>query len=173
MIKLHIGCGPHILTGWINIDLEHNDADIQCDVRGGLPFENETISFIFSEHMIEHLTISEAEQFLMECIRVLKPTGIMRISTPNLDHVIDAYISGDIGHWGGLWQPENRCKLINEAFYSWGHKFLYNKEEIIRILQQIGFSSLNFESYRRSAYQDLAGLETRPFHNEIIVEASK
>ena len=51
--KLHVGCGPQLLRGWINVDNQpYNGIDAVVDVRNGIPYEN--LDFIFAEHFIEH-----------------------------------------------------------------------------------------------------------------------
>ncbi len=173
MRNLHIGCGSNIIKGWVNIDLDHPAADIHQDVRNGLPFEDNSVGYIFSEHMIEHLTLLEAEGFLLECTRVLAPGGVIRVSTPSLDRLIDAYLSGDKNYCGDLWRPETLCRMMNEAFHSWGHKFLYNRSEIRQLFERVGLSCFEFKSYRESSYSELNDLEVRPFHDDLIVEATK
>src|ERR1700751_4968643 len=71
---VHIGSGPNLLAGWINVDLNPVPGlDFALDVRRGLPFEN--VSLLFAEHFLEHLTLEEGLAFLRECRRVLKPNG--------------------------------------------------------------------------------------------------
>jgi hypothetical protein len=49
VLRVHLGCGPHILPGWVDLDLKpYAGVDQICDVRDGLPFED--AAFIFAEH---------------------------------------------------------------------------------------------------------------------------
>jgi predicted SAM-dependent methyltransferase len=107
-IKLHIGCGSRVLKGWINIDLvyklwenhtqqstdEFSNPDVQgtkddflaLDVtQNPLPFENNIVDVIFHEHFIERLDQHEAFLLLAETYRVLKPGGVQRIHTLDLE----------------------------------------------------------------------------------------
>lgn len=122
MIKLHLGCGPQILEGWINIDnTEYPGVDRVLDVTAGLPYNNDA-SFIFAEHFVEHLSYTEAAAMLRECRRVLLDDGVLRLSTPNLDWVWAS-------HYKHTLTPEEEiqgCFALNGAFRAWGHKFLYN-----------------------------------------------
>ena len=52
---------------------------------GRLDFRDETFSFLFSEHFFEHIFADEAHALFVECFRVLKPNGVMRISVPDAD----------------------------------------------------------------------------------------
>ena len=106
-LKLHFGCGPRILKGWINIDLSyepyHNYMQYYTNkyypesVRGDqsdfyaidvtkkpLPFSDNSVDVIFHEDFIEHLSQRDQVLFLAETCRILKKGGIHRINTPNL-----------------------------------------------------------------------------------------
>ena len=60
MKKLHVGCGEIYLEDWINIDIESPKADLIHDLRKPLPFEDDSIDFIYNEHFIEHLDLKTA-----------------------------------------------------------------------------------------------------------------
>lgn len=171
--RLHIGCGPVIIPGWLNVDLDHPEAQLHVNVVEGLPFPDRSADFIFAEHFIEHLSREHAQAFLADCHRVLVTGGVLRLSTPDLEWLVDAYFSRDTGRWGQLWQPRSPCRLINEAFHSWGHQFLYDRSEILDLLRSSGFHSNEFVEHSRSKYEELCGLESRPFNNELIIESMK
>ena len=50
-----------------------------------LEFEDNTFSFIVSEHFFEHLFLADAIALLRECQRILKPGGVIRTSVPDAD----------------------------------------------------------------------------------------
>lgn len=106
-LKLHFGCGPRILKGWINIDLKyepyHNymkyytDKYYPQEIRGDLsnfyaiditktelPIPDNSVDVIFHEDFIEHLSQRDQIIFLAETLRVLKRGGIHRVNTPSL-----------------------------------------------------------------------------------------
>jgi|GEM_PF-2346294 len=172
-MKLHLGSGPVHLDGWLNVDLDAPNADLHLDLRKPLSFADESIEYIFNEHFIEHITREEALALLKECHRVLSKYGVLRLSTPNLKYLAVSYLARNIDEWGELWRPTNPCRLLNEGMRSWGHEFLYDAEELILILSEAGFSNVRFVRWRESSIDELAGLETRPFHNEVILEAVK
>ena len=66
-------------------------TDIWLDVRWGLPFASGSVDSIYSTHMIEHLYPDELENLLLECARVLKAGGGMRIIVPSLSNAILAF----------------------------------------------------------------------------------
>jgi len=91
-MKLHIGCGTVYRAGWINVDnnSDHNitKLDLNWDVSNPIPYPDNSVDFISSEHFIEHLPIQTAIKFLKECKRVLKIGGVIRTSTFDLDDLI-------------------------------------------------------------------------------------
>jgi len=50
-----------------------------------LPFDDNCIEYIFSEHFFEHLFFDEALALLKECYRVLKAFGVIRTCVPDAD----------------------------------------------------------------------------------------
>lgn len=50
-----------------------------------LPFPDESIDFVYSEHFFEHLFFDEAVALLAECGRVLKKGGVVRTVVPDAD----------------------------------------------------------------------------------------
>src|SRR5262249_14247909 len=63
------------------------------DVRQSLPYPDGVFDAVFLFHIVEHLTPLEAESLLEEVYRILKPSGIVRLSTPHLEDICRAYLS--------------------------------------------------------------------------------
>lgn len=172
--KIHLGCGNNILAGWANIDLYSSQLVIGWNLTFPLPIKSNSIEFIFCEHFIEHISIKQGTEFLSECYRVLKPKGVLRISTPSLEKVVEEYRVGRTIEWTDVgWNPESPCKMLNESFRLWGHQFLYDQNELKNNLQIAGFSKVTPVPWHVSTYDELRNLESRPDHGEIIVEVIK
>jgi predicted SAM-dependent methyltransferase len=154
--RLHLACGPHALRGWVNIDNQaYAGIDRLLDLRHGLPFEN--AEFIYAEHFIEHIEYRDALQLLTECRRALAPTGVIRLSTPNLDWVwAFAY---QPARWQNAEEEIHDCLVANRAFRAWGHRFLYNRAMLREVLQRAGFADVTFCRYHDSAHEALRGIE--------------
>src|SRR5688572_3091577 len=86
--KLQIGAGSSRLRGWLNTDIEPGEGLAYLDATKRFPFEDGSLHYIFSEHVIEHLTYDEGKAMVAEAFRVLAPGGKMRISTPDLDQFL-------------------------------------------------------------------------------------
>jgi SAM-dependent methyltransferase len=79
-VQLNIGCAGVKLKDFVNIDINSDvEPDVVCDAEH-LPYKNESINFINSNHCIEH--VSNPKEFMRECHRVLKPGGQLRLSFP-------------------------------------------------------------------------------------------
>jgi len=173
--KLHVGCGPQLLPGWINIDNQpYKGIDNVVDVREGLPYEN--LDFIFAEHFIEHLAFDDAQRFLRECRRALAPHGVLRLTTPNLDWVwLTQYHPGE---WQQAGEAVRDCFWMNKAFRGWGHQFLYNVQTLTECLHDAGFAEIVPASYGESRHEELRGIERHEKYADthlphiVIVEAS-
>lgn len=71
---------------------EHIHKIMIHDVRKKLPFNDDSIDFIYSSHLIEHLRKDECEKMLGECFRILKKGGLIRLTTPDLELTARNYI---------------------------------------------------------------------------------
>ncbi len=172
--KLHLACGNHIMEGWANIDLNGINQVVEWDLTNRLPILPGTIEFIYSEHFIEHITLSQGRRLLTECYEALRIGGVIRISTPNLHILIGDYFSFKTGKFLDVgWNPKTPCQLINEGMRLWGHQFVYDLPELKQMLTKIGFRKIIEQKWHESSYQALKDLECRPFHGEIILEAIK
>jgi predicted SAM-dependent methyltransferase len=169
--SLHIGCGDHLLDGWLNADLfPRSKLILHLDSTQPFPFNADAFDYIFSEHMIEHVSYPHGLQMLAECHRVLKVNGKIRISTPSLRFLIDLYrenrspVQGDYIKWA----TEQFVKaaprshptfVINNFVRDWGHQFIYDEEILSASLRQAGFSAVVRCELNDSHEQRLRNLE--------------
>jgi predicted SAM-dependent methyltransferase len=174
-LKLHLGCGTVRLDGWVNIDLETR-ADLKLDVRRPLPFGDGAAKLIYHEHLMEHLTVEEGTACLRDWFRLLAPGGVLRIATPDLAYVVERY-QGDWHDQAWLRLPEyafirTRAEMMNVSFRWWGHRYLYDGEELERRMRDAGFDPVRRCALRQSVVRELAGLETRD-DSKLILEGVK
>jgi predicted SAM-dependent methyltransferase len=182
-VKLNVGCGTVYMNGWINIDNNSDNniekLDMNVDLRNGLPFENNSAAFIFNEHFLEHLTWDEGLQAVKEFMRVLKPGGVLRIAMPDLGRSVSIYQdenwkknNNEYFEKYGLTFIETRAQNLNIDFRSWGHKHLYDFEELERLLKEAGCDTIRKCLFRESLHEELRGLETRN-ESTLIAEIEK
>lgn len=175
-LKLHLGCGPVALPGWVNVDnLPYPAVDFMWDLVRGIPFREARL--IFAEHFIEHLSYTEARAFTAQCREVLRYDGVLRLTTPNLDWVWQVSYHPQL--WTDQEQPVRECFVTNRAFRGWGHQFLYNFPTLSALMRNAGFRDVMQLSYGQSHRRDLVGLEhhqpypdTPELPHVIVAEAS-
>lgn len=175
--RLHLGCGKVYLDGWVNVDLDSDMADIKLDITEALPFDDNSCELIFTEHMLEHLSVEQGVAFLKECLRVLKNGGVLRVAMPSLDRLIQRSYDGtwreaDWLSWPEFRHVSTRAQMLNMAFRDWGHQWLYDQEELYRRLKESGFEKIKDCDWGESKHANLCGRETRK-DSLLIAEAEK
>lgn len=104
---LNLGCGSHYHPDWTNVDIHSNNKDvIDCDLKKGIPFEDNSFDVVYHSHLLEHFPKSYAPLFLSECFRILKLGGMIRIAVPDLEQIarnylifLDKSLNGDEESW--------------------------------------------------------------------------
>ncbi len=176
MLMLHIGCGGVYFPGWINIDINSEKADLKYDIKERLPYGDNTVDFIYSEHVIEHFNVEEGLRLLAEFYRILKCNGVVRIATPDLDYIIFRYYffwkkQDWIKKYGYEW-IKTKAEMMNISLREWGHFYVYNEEELRRRLKEIDFKKIHRKKINKSDYYELKNRETRK-DSKLILEAVK
>ena len=89
LAKLQIGSGHNLLAGWLNTTLyPFEPGTVFLDASRPFPLPADSLDYVFSEHVIEHLEFDEAALMLSECFRTLKAGGRIRLATPDLKQII-------------------------------------------------------------------------------------
>lgn len=171
--KLQIGCGPSRLPDWLNTDVSLSECKkgaVYMDAGEFFPLPDSSVDYIYSEHVFEHLTYSDAVNMLRECHRVLKPRGVIRISTPDLRFLVDLYqnpfdpLNERFIKWsanggaGGAIIPAAPAYVISKFHTTWGHKIIYDYDTLAALLQQFGFNDIcqcELSQSKHAALQDV------------------
>jgi SAM-dependent methyltransferase len=117
-IKLNIGAGQWFRYGWQTVDF-YVGADVNIDLRESppLPFADGSVSLVFSSHVLEHLDDEAGAHLLSEIARVLRPTGVVRLSVPDGAAAVLAYQHGFLTFFehGGVRcvGPDIEHRLVN------------------------------------------------------------
>lgn len=98
-MKLNLGCGRNTKEGFINIDAyqREKELDIICDLARDIPVPNDSCDYIYAEHLIEHFTWLEGNEFLLNCFNRLKEGGILRLVLPDYKKIFTMYIENNKG----------------------------------------------------------------------------
>lgn len=93
---LNLACGAKVsgLGNWTNVDFQSPVRGvIQMNILDGLDFPDAMFDAVYSAQFIEHLSPKEAEKVLKDVARVLKPGGVIRLVTPDLEELARTYLS--------------------------------------------------------------------------------
>jgi predicted SAM-dependent methyltransferase len=174
-LKLNLGCGDVFFAEWINVDLEDvRKANLIWNLTERFPLPDGSCSLIYSEHVMEHFSVEDGLKILRECRRLLATGGVLRIAMPSLEYCVEAYAKDswrpDFERWEELRGVQTRCEALNVAMRSWGHQWLYDREELHRRLREAGFQQLRDVEWGKSPVAELCDRETR-VETFLIVEA--
>ncbi len=163
-VALHLGCGPNHMDGWVNIDLEAEyEPDLVHDLSTGLPYADDSVDLVYSEHFFEHLPLAAGYALMQECHRVLRPGGVLRIAMPDLESLARAYL----GDWRDqAWvaafpRIDTAARMLNIGMREWGHEYVYDLEDLMLRLRSIGFSDVRPAPWGVSRHAELQARETR------------
>lgn len=147
-IMLHLGCGWASLEGWLNVDLFATRADLPWDLRWGIPLADDSVSAIFHEHLLEHLSLRDGFLLTQECLRVLRPDGILRIGVPDAGACVDSYS----GKADPAWAQSRPTPMlaVQALFYENGHRAMYDAETLTLMCRAAGFEEAAHRSWGES-----------------------
>jgi predicted SAM-dependent methyltransferase len=181
-MKLEIaGNAPR--AGWVVTNVGPT-ARNYLDACSRWPLEDGSCSFVFSDNMIEHVTLAMARTMLAETYRCLQPGGVTRIVTPDLRRHVELYLDGT-----GVDDPigrryaamgltvEHPIDLIRIPIATFGHHigYLYDFETLDHELRKAGFSDVRQVELGISEHPELCELDIRPAEGagQLVVEAIK
>ncbi len=152
-----------------------SEADVLVDLRGGLPLKPRSVSRIYSEHVLEHFSLEDGRVLFRDFYNSLEDGGVARIAMPDLANLVSAYL-GDWRRQDWLEDPvysdiDTASHMLNVGFRSWGHRYLYDFDDLALRLSAAGFSAVSRCEWGKSEHPDLVGLERRP-DSMLIVEAT-
>ena len=169
--KLQIGAQSNSIEGWLNVDLEPKEEHVvYMDATKPFPFKSNSVDYVFSEHMIEHVSFEEADFMLSECMRILKPEGKIRLATPNILTVANILIDPDhsdhqvyIKHYHDRFMdrslPIDPVYVVNKLFYSFDHRFIHGSSTLNYLLSKHGFKTIEEFPVGKSDDPVLTGIE--------------
>ncbi len=136
-VKLHLGCGTKKIEGFINIDIrECVNPDLLDDVGQLNNVKDGSVDLIYVCHVLEHFGRYEYMKVLQRWYDTLKEGGVLRISVPDFNSVVEHYnkykdVTKLIGLlYGGQTYKENY------------HYYVWDFESISNDLKSIGFSTV-------------------------------
>lgn len=139
-LRLHLGCGPKFISGFVHIDSTPFDhLDVCSDVSSLSWIQTSTVSLIYACHILEHFGRHKYKKVLQEWYRVISPGGILRLSVPDFHAVVELYsergledgLSGLVGLVCGGQRDSTDF-----------HKMIFDSTLLTDSLLEVGFSSV-------------------------------
>ena len=177
---LNLGCGPLIYEGWCNADDYAFKRSIReksfrpqwrLDLTKKWSCKDDFWGGVFSQHVIEHLSYSEAVHVFKECLRTLKCGAYLRISVPSLENYINFY-NGEISAEQFKEFPFGALAMsyISQMH---GHKSLWDAKLLKTLLSEIGYSEVRECGHLQSSDERLCKDQDVKEWESLYVEARK
>lgn len=140
------------------------DGNVSCivwDIRNGTGYPDGSADAIYLGQMVEHMNaVQELPKFLGDCWRTLRSGGRIRITTPDLNVLLLAYMNGTMPQFKDE-QPDYYMTVPPGAQLSFlifgatgpnctrenyeGHFHCWDTESMRKLLEAIGFVDVDFE----------------------------
>ena len=175
--RLHWGCGSWRPVGWINADRKEGPGiDISCDIREGLPLDSDSIDYAVSIHALPEVPYPDLIPVLGELKRVLKLNGVLRLSLPDIEKTIQAYLRKDKNYF---LIPDKEAASLGSKFivhliwYGYSRTF-FTRDFIEELLLKAGFRGVSHCGYKETStpYPEIVELDNRE-EESLFVEATK
>lgn len=167
--KIQYACGLNVLDGWLNVDgfdhalLWHFSQSgvparivenvYKMDLIERHPFADESFDYAFCEDFIEHIDQKNAILFLSEVLRTLRPGGVVRLSSPSLEGVMNFHFRSA--------RFDAVIENHESAYTRWGHLHFFSHASLETVALGLGFSEYRPCVFQESRHPALQGLETR------------
>lgn len=153
-------CGPLVqllrLLGLINkanqefIEFCRGHSIGYVNAAARLPHDTASVDVIYSSHMLEHMFREDAEAFLCECHRVLRPGGVLRLAVPDLALEVRRYLEhGDANIFLeqlqiDLAKPRGIAGRLRQAIVGGRHhRWVYDERSLSALVAKCGFVDVN------------------------------
>ena len=87
-LKLHLGCGTHVLPGWANLDprAQLDPRIVRWEYPNRLPFDDNRADCCLTSHLFNYVAEDQYARFALDVWRVLRPGAIWRLSEDRTDN---------------------------------------------------------------------------------------
>lgn len=173
-VLINLGSGHWKFEGWINADLDlGSQPDVCVDLGSGLPFQTGSAHLIHNEDFIDQLDLERARVFLLECHRILRPGGVLRTLTPDLEQLARLYLEQPdqlmelwTTHVGVPLKLGTPGEVFNLGMRFAGHTFMYDEHTFLSLLKECGFEGRR-QRFNQSEVPELCDRDLRGPHNSI------
>ena len=190
---LNVGCGATFAPGWLNLDNSPNarlskvpgvrkllhragllssqhlavrwpsDLIVRSATRP-IPVGDKELDYVYTSHLLEHLSRSDGERLVREAWRVLKSGSVLRIVVPDLLVQARSYVArleadptdADAG-------PAFLNSLqLSKPGHRDPHLWMYDAPSLTALLRKCGFEDIQLHNAGQGKTPDLQLLDRRP-----------
>ena len=136
--NLHLGCGEVNHPEFINVDgLGKKHIHYVRAIDNLAPFGDRSIDLVYASHCLEHFSHVRVNKVLHEWYRVIKVGGILRLSVPDFELLLDIYRDNN-NDLDAIQQP-----LMGGQDYKYNfHYIAFNRSNLTAILKRVGFKTV-------------------------------
>jgi predicted SAM-dependent methyltransferase len=151
-IFLEIGSGSKKGTdGWTTLDV-CTDCDIYWDLLLPLPFPDNSVTKIYSSHVLEHFFYPDLMRLLAECYRILEPDGVFSVCVPNANMYIKGYLSVEEFKPKDIFEPayfsNTKIDNVNYIAYMDGHhRYMFDQQNLLAVLEKADFKEVRHRNF--------------------------
>lgn len=149
-MKLHLGCGPRHIPGFIHIDaIEYPHVDHVATIDNLSFIGNDSVELIYTCHVLEHFRRKDVARVVREWWRVLTPGGKLRVSVPDFARLCDVYQkSQDINQVIG--------PIFGRQDYLYNiHYNVFDETSLRALLTDCGYSDVRRYDWRDTEHADI------------------
>lgn len=166
-VCLHVGAGHVRLDGWLNTDITPLCCPLYLNAMRHLPIRDNSVSYIFGEHFINYMPRQATQLFFKECFRVLKPSGVLRITTIDIEVLARVYISNpdrvrllnERNRQRGYQYNSYPIDILNKTFFEDGNVCEYDTQTLQQMFNAAGFLNITRCKVGESPHTALSGIE--------------
>ena len=141
-VRLHLGSSAELKEGWINVDLLGDPVDLAWNLTTPLPFEDGSAAAVFSEHLLEHLTLRQGMALAEESFRLLRPGGVLRIGVPDAHAYARSYFDSSDEFLERMCPgAPTRLLAMQYVYYYEGHRTMYDFDTLAVVMRAAGFAA--------------------------------
>jgi predicted SAM-dependent methyltransferase len=139
-VLVHVGCGEKNAPGFINVDarpLAHVHV-VTDNITSLSDMGTGTVDLVYMCHVLEHIKNDDLKNVLSEMRRVLKDGGILRISVPDFDKLIEVYNAA------GKDIESIRRQLMGGQDHQYNvHYCVFNHRRLSGLFKEVGFREVS------------------------------
>jgi ubiquinone/menaquinone biosynthesis C-methylase UbiE len=175
--RLNWGCGLCAAPGWTNSDVTAAPGiEIVRDIRLGLPINDAVFDYIVSIHSLPEIPYLDMDLVLGELWRVLKPGGWIRLSLPDMNRAIQAYLNNDPSYFliGDDVVRSLAGKLVVQLTWFGRSRMMFTADFMAEMLARNRFRNITQVLFRQTVtpHAEIVELDNRE-PESIFIEAHK